>query len=628
MSLKPSNHSGTEELALNPAKNYPRKRVAVACEVCRLRKTKCDAKRPCSFCTEAGIECVYRQSGGVDTKGTSATDVLVRIEERLARVEETLQRTALGSPSAVSDARNSVNHAHTPGSSSLRRASNSTTGEPISLAARLQSRDDLKQYFQRIVSVPHYEFSFRQTAGEAIAARPSMLSFRATWYINFESWDDTKDFYDDELVAEEYLFQLMEAGFGQSLDVSSRTVWQLQQHFVNGFLQWLPVITISEFTNHVEIARNGNFARQSPSDCIVMFALAIGSLDKTRHSSASRSLERPHPGLEYFSIARDILMALSKRSRKRDITILQCRILQVCYWNMILRPLLAWDGITEVARDCMHILSSGTLERLSHKDKLNFHRIFWTCSVVLHELEAVLKMHPIGLRQFHESVPLPLAESDDDGHMYFLAQASLRKLLTETLDVVGYRVGQIIYAPVVAAELCSQVEEWYDHLPPGIHFPLTTSPLYDLRRAFLRFQYLTLHSVIFWPSILQLLEYNASNANGEVNSPERLQQLQKDASHFVEYSQKVCDASEELLMVGHYGLQFTIWASYANACMLMIIYRTSASSFLPESLDDRCFRKVHRLLTHWKDIKVVWRVLKRSRPIFTRLGLKVDDQIP
>lgn len=49
------------EAALNPAKNYPRKRVAVACEVCRLRKTRCDAKRPCGFCTESGIEFVYRQ---------------------------------------------------------------------------------------------------------------------------------------------------------------------------------------------------------------------------------------------------------------------------------------------------------------------------------------------------------------------------------------------------------------------------------------------------------------------------------------------------------------------------------------------------------------------------------------
>ena len=424
------------------------------------------------------------------------------------------------------------------------------------MMSRMQSN-----YFQNVLSVPHYDFSFRQTAGEAIAARPSMLSFRATWYINFESWDDTKDFYDDELAAEEYLFQLMDAGFGQGLDVSARTVWQLQQHFVQGFLQWLPVITINEFTEHVEIARNGNFNRQSPSDCLVMFALAIGSLEKSRHTPSSRSLERPHPGLEYFATARDILLILSKRSRKRDITMLQCRILEVCYWNMILRPVLAWDGITEVGRDCMHILSSGSVERMTNQQKLNFHRVFWTCSVVLHELEAVLKMHPIGLRQFHEAVPLPLAESDDDGHLFFFAQASLRKILTEVLDVVGYRVGQIIYAPVVAAELNSQVGEWYEHLPSGVRFPLTTTPLFDLRRAFLRLQYLTMHSVINWPSVLQLLEHGQTPpASGDMKAQERLSKLQAEARSFIEHATKVCEAAEELLMEGHYGLQFTIWA--------------------------------------------------------------------
>ncbi|OCL08328.1 hypothetical protein AOQ84DRAFT_376860 [Glonium stellatum] len=75
------------EAALNPAKNYPRKRVAVACEVCRLRKTRCDAKRPCGFCTESGIEFVYRQPSQPE-KHNSASEVLLRIEERLARLED------------------------------------------------------------------------------------------------------------------------------------------------------------------------------------------------------------------------------------------------------------------------------------------------------------------------------------------------------------------------------------------------------------------------------------------------------------------------------------------------------------------------------------------------------------
>ena len=47
-------------------------------------------------------------------------------------------------------------------------------------------------------------------------------------------------------------------------------------------------------------------------------------------------------------------------------------------------------------------------------------------------------MHPIGLRHFHELVPLPQFEEEDSGFYFFLAQISLRKFLTQTLEVVGY----------------------------------------------------------------------------------------------------------------------------------------------------------------------------------------------
>lgn len=37
------------------------KRIAKACEACRVRRTKCDGHSPCSKCTEAGgLECTYR----------------------------------------------------------------------------------------------------------------------------------------------------------------------------------------------------------------------------------------------------------------------------------------------------------------------------------------------------------------------------------------------------------------------------------------------------------------------------------------------------------------------------------------------------------------------------------------
>lgn len=46
---------------LNPPE-FPRKRSATACQLCRSRKTKCDNLRPaCSKCCELNAECVYEE---------------------------------------------------------------------------------------------------------------------------------------------------------------------------------------------------------------------------------------------------------------------------------------------------------------------------------------------------------------------------------------------------------------------------------------------------------------------------------------------------------------------------------------------------------------------------------------
>jgi hypothetical protein len=43
----------------NSASSYPRERVSIACEVCRLRKSRCDARKPArSLCADLGIECI------------------------------------------------------------------------------------------------------------------------------------------------------------------------------------------------------------------------------------------------------------------------------------------------------------------------------------------------------------------------------------------------------------------------------------------------------------------------------------------------------------------------------------------------------------------------------------------
>jgi hypothetical protein len=189
------------------------------------------------------------------------------------------------------------------------------------ISSRPRPADENRKFFQQIVSEPRYDFSFRQTAGEAVTARPSIVSFHSPYYLQFESWDDTEVFYDDELEQEERLFEAMEAGSRQGLDMTARTVWQLQQSFVMNFLQWMPLIESRALSHHVELAQSGNFSRRSASDCLVMFALAIGTVDRAPPNSTARP--GPILGLDYFNAGRQILATINRRSR-RSVTLLQC----------------------------------------------------------------------------------------------------------------------------------------------------------------------------------------------------------------------------------------------------------------------------------------------------------------
>lgn len=52
-------------------------------------------------------------------------------------------------------------------------------------------------------------------------------------------------------------------------------------------------------------------------------------------------------------------------------------------------------------------------------------------------------------------------------------------------------------------ELRKQVEDWKNHLPNFLRFPITQSRLFDSRRAHLRCQYYALIAVVTWPFVIQ-----------------------------------------------------------------------------------------------------------------------------
>lgn len=117
--------------------------------------------------------------------------------------------------------------------------------------------------------------------------------------------------------------------------------------------------------------------------------------------------------------------------------------------------------------------------------------------------------------------------------------------------------GQVIFAPVVVGELRKQVREWYHHLPSAVRFPLDSTPLFDSRKSFLRIQYMALHVVLGWPSVLRILENSEGEASAQEN--ETIVVTREHARHCIKSSALLLSVADEQLMGRKMGTHFTLY---------------------------------------------------------------------
>ncbi|KAB5550008.1 hypothetical protein GE09DRAFT_1128657 [Coniochaeta sp. 2T2.1] len=611
----PSNALHVERTA---AMGYPRRRVAVACEVCRLRRTRCDGAKPsCWFCTDIGVECQYRLPGGRSRPTeVSPSEAIRRLEEKIAQLEEK-------TTSATQDTGGTGGiHASPHSQLSSHNHVSPFQVETISPGSRDDNQHQVSYGHDRISfassSPPDPDLAPRRTRGDAAIAQPSLLTFHCPPGVRADSWDDTEVFYDDEMAAGEQLHTQMQESQLRPLDLSRKTTRYLQQSFVENFLRWMPICDISECVSHVNEAYAVDFAQTSPSSCFAMLLFAIGIISEGKVQDLVGRL----PGLDY--LARGHIMLNGMSHRARDLTVLQCRVLLASYYQFAIRPLQAWNVISQASRDCMLILSSSIPRKMDAHRKEVLHRIFWACCIIFTELEAVMKVHPIGLRKFHDTIPLPLSPNDGADSYYFLAQASLSNLFMETLDVVGYQSGQVIWAPVVAGELRNQIKEWYSHLPLVIRFPSDTTPLFDPRKAFLRIQYLAMFVLINWPSVLQVLEAGETTTSS-LGSMLESEMMQQSVKRCLKSCALVVGAAEETLARRGLGSQLTLWASYTSLTSLILCYNSPALAFVPETRDDHPIRSGYEMLRTWDHLPVIRRGLERTRTMMLNAGIPVND---
>lgn len=471
--------------------DYPRRRATIACEICRSRKSRCDGGRPkCRLCTELNADCVYREPG----VKLDAGDKLIL--EHLSRIEGMLQ-TSLGahggsatlpfSP-AVSSSTNEEIQA--------RRVSNGMPGTGIP---------------------PLNGLGTWSTSSSNISTMPKSHTTPA---LNLLEWPMIRD-----LVSRPYdpqaLLQLEMAREPLDLRTQARLDFSNPAPYVRAFFDrvnvWYACVNPYTWDSYYNTAFSLNF-QEGPESCTVLLVLALGHAAYTGQSISRLPPGSETPGKEYFAAAWGMLPSLMTRN---NILSAQCHILASIYLCYLVRPLEAWNLLTNTSMKLQLLLSSSM--RIPQDMKELSERVYWNTLLVESDLLAELDLPHSGIAQFEESVGLPrgfdYSRSEmvtepiaNDELWYFLAEIALRRLLN--------RVSHILYTkkassktrtvtctpdPAVVAELDYQLSQWYENLPSPVKFPRGRLPTDSPVQTVLRLRYFACRTIIFRPHILAVL---------------------------------------------------------------------------------------------------------------------------
>ena len=218
---------------------------------------------------------------------------------------------------------------------------------------------------------------FRKGVEEAFTALPSLISFISPPYIHTNSWDDSAEFYREQIDCGQDLHQDTNRLLELIPDTSQRTIRRLQQSFVENFLGWTPIFEPATMVAAVTRACQQAFPADETSTCLTMFIFALGAvtLDTAWHTPSIPA------GLDYYAHASRFLERFSMLSG--DITVFHCRILRATYLKLAMRPLQAWNAVAQAMQDCMHVLRAAPSSSLNETIGEEWIRSFWACSVIV-----------------------------------------------------------------------------------------------------------------------------------------------------------------------------------------------------------------------------------------------------
>lgn len=505
---------------------YTRKRNAVACRVCRCRRTKCDGKRPkCSFCHNAGATCIYAASSNSTSVNTTLEKNISSILSKLGRIEEAVVKDEVESLDDV------LQRAQPPPVDfpwmTLKTVSfiTLTTGLAYNLSDEVIRLETLNQVPQQLS--PKFMLIPRHGQVELIHF---FFANTHKWFPLLDEWTYLTHC---ELVLQSPLSNsadsallLMVLALGAHVSHTTFAVEQGTEYFYRAQSLLASVI-----------ADPGLIAVQ----CLILCSVYLGYMC------------RPLQSYQYLSTASMKLRTLMLCARSRVNSDLE-EPERRAYWTLLI---LESEYCVQLDLVDTGIINADEQVRLPSFDDAQIENAYT----------------PLG----HDCTTEP------DQFAYFLAEITMRRSLDRCRDPLTLshkrKDTENRFAPIVARELETQLQKWHEHLPSSIAFDLgdLDTSVQNVFSLFLRAQYYVCFCTIFWPSLVQAIRKETSTNLEDVSTYKR---FFESYIHFM--------SSISALLKHQTPLEWTLRASVFSVSVAALKARQSGKfdHVLPYGLDD------------------------------------------
>jgi hypothetical protein len=391
----------------------------LACVLCRKRKRRCDAQKPCGTCKDLEAECVYeempletvslhpehdmqeslnRVENLVHANSVQLAALMESVQRRYSPTSPTFEPTFARNTSLVAES--SVS----PGTFVHPSSPHYSTG--AAFPGAMQEHEVLPP-----LSIPdkHSTSSNHLLLNSSI--REMIGQYPSDYFLRLES--------KNEIPMQPPSQELAYADFAKSTTDALVAAFFAKVHCYH------PLLNRDAFEVSYSNALSGGLLSGSDT-CLCLVVFALGATAKQDNVCP------PLSGLPYMQKALPELLSASAWSFSWDVRTSQALILASVYFSYIARPLYSWRLINLAATHTHFLLPR--LEALPTSSSLSSRedaiRCFWSCFMIESDRLAELEIPQSSLQKLVDHMPLPSFRSglDDSETTYYLAEISLRRL--------------------------------------------------------------------------------------------------------------------------------------------------------------------------------------------------------